>query len=379
LKKIAALILLAAANAAAADTSLLATLTNPVSVVFNNTYKGLVEENEKIAAADPRNSEKYLFAFLASATATLDVCVYDIEDPGAVTALLDAKSRGVRVRAVSEYDNAIDKEHAGQLHESFEQLRAAGIPVVIDKHAGLMHCKFVVADGERVWFASMNWTHNALYRDNNNNVFVRSREVAGVFEGQFRQVFEKHDLNRGAAGTTSPIRVGDAELTIRFSPEGGAQAAILDAVKSATNSIRFMVFAFTDRDLGNLIAKKKHDGLTVEGVFDECEIDTYSEFRWLAKQGVKEWRDGNQALLHHKVIIIDDETVCCGSYNFTKSAEHSNSEVSVIIRSHRIAAEYRAEFDRLTFAAEHNPPLPPYDHPACQHGGNREAAKPVPR
>jgi phosphatidylserine/phosphatidylglycerophosphate/cardiolipin synthase-like enzyme len=138
-----------------------------------------------------------------------------------------------------------------------------------------------------------------------------------------------------------------------------------------------MIFAFTDRDIGNLLAKKKRDGLTVEGVFDQCQIDRFSEFRWLGKQGVKEWMDGNQALLHHKVMVIDDRVVCCGSYNFTKSAEQHNNEVSAIIRSSRLAADYRAEFDRLVYAAEHNPPLPPYDHPACQH--EHEANQPVPR
>ncbi len=378
MKKFILLVLLAAASSRA-DSSLLDTLTNPVSIVFNNAYKGLYVDNEKIGAADPRNSDKYLFAFIASAKKTLDVCVYDIEDPGAVVALLDAKSRGVRVRVISEYDNTLDKTHGNVPQESYEHLRAAGIAVAAEKKSGLMHCKFAIADGTAVWFASMNWTHNALYRDNNNNVFVRSPEVAVIFQQEFDELFDNHKYNRGAAGTKKPVRVGDAEISIRFSPEGGVQASLLDALQHATNSIRFMIFTFTDRDIGNLMAKKKHAGLTVEGVFDECQIDRFSEFPWLGRQGVKEWHDGNQALLHHKVMILDDETVCCGSYNFSRSAERSNNEVSVIIRSRRIAAEYRAEFDRLVFAAEHNPPLPPYDHPACEHGSAHDAARPVPR
>ena len=38
------------------------------------------------------------------------------------------------------------------------------------------------------------------------------------------------------------------------------QKAILDALQRATNSIRFMVFAFTDREIGNLMAAKKKSG-----------------------------------------------------------------------------------------------------------------------
>ncbi len=365
----------------AADASLLATLTNPVSIVFNNAYKGTVEENEKAAAADPHSPVNYVLSLIASATGTLDVCVYDFSDPEIVAALLDSAGRGVQVRVVTETENTFDHENPGQLRESIQHLNAAKIPVVSDERGGLMHNKFIIADGRTVWFGSMNLTHNALFRDNNNSLFVRSAELAGVFERQFDHLFTKREFGVTDQLAAPPVvRVGDAEFTIHFSPDGGAQKAILAALAPATNSIRFMVFAFTDREIGGLLAKKKKAGLAVEGVFDECQIDQYSEFRWLGKQGVKEWPDGNQALLHHKVMIIDDRTVCCGSYNFTKSAEQKNNETSVILRSPRIAAEFRAEFDRLVYASEHNRPVPPYDHPACQHDrSHADANKPAPR
>ena len=367
-------------DARAAGPALFASLTNPVSVVFNNAYKGLVEDNEKICRADPHAPDKYFLSFIASAKKSLDVCVYDVSEPGAVAALLDAKSRGVNVRVVTESANTVYKEQGGRPRESILQFQAAQIPVVADNRQGLMHCKFIVADGAAVWFGSMNLTVGSIYRDNNNSLFVRSPELAAVFETEFKQLFEKNEFDHGAVGTTQPIRVGDTEFTVRFSPGGGAQAALLDAIRRATNSARFMIFTFTDREVGNLLAKKKQAGLTVEGVFDECQIDYLSEFRWLGKQGVKTWPDGNQALLHHKVMLLDDDTVCCGSYNFTRSAEGKNNEVLVVLRSRRIAAAYRAEFDRLVFAAEHNPPLPPYDSPACDHKQNSRAAnKPVPR
>lgn len=365
----------------AADISLIATLTNPVSVVFNNAYKGTVEENEKAAESDPHSPYKYVLSFIASATGTLDVCVYDFSDPEIVAALLDAAGRGIRVRIVTETENTLDHENPGQLRESIQHLNAAKIPLVSDERGGLMHNKFIIADGRHVWFGSMNLTHNALFRDNNNSLFVRSPELAAVFESQFERFFTRREF--GVADQPPPppvVRVGDSEFTLHFSPGGGAQKTVLGTLERATNSIRFMVFAFTDREIGGLLAKKKKAGLAIEGVFDECQIDQYSEFRWLGRQGVKEWADGNQALCHHKVMIIDGQTVCCGSYNFTKSAEQKNNEASVVIRSPRIAAEFRAEFDRLVYASEHNRPVPPYDHPACQHDRSRtDPNKPAPR
>ena len=51
--------------------------------------------------------------------------------------------------------------------------------------------------------------------------------------------------------------------------------------------------------------------------------------------------------MHHKVIIIDNEVVITGSYNFTVSAEKTNDENVVIFFDKKIAAYYTAEFQRV--------------------------------
>lgn len=352
-----------------------------VGVAFNPSYRGLIEDNEKAGAADPRQPVKLVRELLGSAKKSLDVCVYDVGDPGMIAALVAAKDRGVKVRVVTERDNTFERDVPGKVREFVGQLESAGVPLVTDLRSGLMHFKFVVADGEVVWFGSMNWTKGGLFRDNNNSVFVKSREVAEVFGRQFDSLFERKEFTRGIAGTTKPIRVGDAEISIHFSPQAGSQAATLAELGHAKSGVRFMVFAFTDRDIGNLLTKKIRAGVAVQGVFDQCQIDRYSEYRWMTKNGAKTWQDGNQSLMHHKTMLVDDEVVITGSYNFTKSAEQNNNEVLAVIRSPRVAQEYRAEFDRLVFAAENNGPLPPYDHPACQERGKQPAKpeQPVPR
>ena len=50
--------------------------------------------------------------------------------------------------------------------------------------------------------------------------------------------------------------------------------------------------------------------------------------------------------MHHKVIIIDDETVITGSYNYSKNAENSNDENILIIKNAKIASRYFKEFKR---------------------------------
>jgi phosphatidylserine/phosphatidylglycerophosphate/cardiolipin synthase-like enzyme len=57
-------------------------------------------------------------------------------------------------------------------------------------------------------------------------------------------------------------------------------------------------------------------------------------------------QDGNPGTFHHKVIVIDGETVVTGSLNFSENADSSNDENVVIIQNRAIAARYLEEFER---------------------------------
>ena len=74
--------------------------------------------------------------------------------------------------------------------------------------------------------------------------------------------------------------------------------------------------------------------------------------------------------MHEKTIIIDDQIVITGSFNFSNSAEHNNNENTLIIKSDEIAGTYNKEYEKLKFAALNNKNLPPYDHPACRGSAN---------
>ena len=55
---------------------------------------------------------------------------------------------------------------------------------------------------------------------------------------------------------------------------------------------------------------------------------------------------GNKAhrIFHNKVMIIDSDIVVTGSYNFTNSAEKSNAENMIILRSAPLAQQYYKNF-----------------------------------
>ena len=129
-----------------------------------------------------------------------------------------------------------------------------------------------------------------------------------------------------------------------------------------------MAFSFTDRGIGDVLLKRAAAGVDIEGIYDDCLVDRHSTFHALRMAGLLVRRDGNQALMHHKVFVIDGRTVITGSFNFSQNAESANNEACVIITGRSVAHRYLQEFSRLRTMARDNRNLPPYDHPACRRG-----------
>lgn len=345
--------------------------TQPIFVTFNNAYKMLSTENESIGRKDPKNSDKYFFSLIRSSKKTLDVAFFDIDDPGAIKAFIDAKRRGVNVRVVTDTDNTKDKENPSISRSAIEDLKSAGIPVIEDHKSSFMHHKFMIVDNKSVWLGSTNPTVNSMYHHNNNAVLIQSEKIAENYNVEFKRMFESEQFGPINFNMPNPVvNIEGQEIRTYFSPRGGSKQAIIEELKKAQKSIKFMAFSYTDKDMANIMIEKKKLGLSVEGAFDECLLGQSSVYYMLKAGKVFSMKDGNQALLHHKTIIIDNETVINGSFNFSKSAEERNNEDFVIIKSKSHASYFLKEYERVKNASLTHTNIPPYDHPACNRDDN---------
>lgn len=336
--------------------------TGPIRVFFNDTYGETIEKNEPKARKNPYNTDKSLYRIIRGARRTLDVAFYDLADEDVAEAFIAAKRRGVKVRVVTDSDNMVDIESA-RPRESLRMLKAAGIPVKEDKRSAIMHQKIVIADRQHVWTGSTNATVRSLYQHNNNAVLVRSEALANIYTRVFEQYQggffgppgELQQLVDGAG-----LTIGGMQVQPYFSPRGGGKAAVEAELQDARKSIKFMTFSLTDEQVGNILVKKDKGGVDVEGVFDRwLAAGEYSLFDKLKRRGLKVSKDGNQALMHHKVFVVDDEVVITGSFNYSKNAEASNNENFLIIRdAPHIARAYVSEFRKVQHAARYNKPPP---------------------
>ncbi len=287
--------------------------------------------------------EKRLVAKLTDAEERIDAALYDLDSVAVADALIEAHQRGLQVQIFTETDN---------IEKQIRRLQEVGISVNDDQDPdSYMHHKFVVIDERYVWTGSYNTTYNGAYKNNNNVIFIDSVPLAYNFAQEFRELFSRVRKPSGKVGAYSKVKLGDqTQISAYFSPKNETIPPLLKEIQSAEKSIHFMAFSFTHDTLGEAMRDRFKAGVDVQGVFEERQANNrYAEFDSMKKAGLPVLLDENRGAMHHKVIVIDGETVVTGSYNFSKNAETRNNENLLIIKGNReIAKAYLAEFAQIT-------------------------------
>ncbi|HLC05971.1 MAG TPA: phospholipase D-like domain-containing protein [Anaerolineales bacterium] len=273
---------------------------------------------------------------------SVDIAVYALNLGSVTDALLRADQRGVNVRLIIESDNASEPE--------VQALLGAGIPLRQDNRPALMHHKFVVIDGAEVWSGSMNLTVGAALHDDNNLLRIASAGLAKDFTREFDEMFVEDRFGALSSEDTPQGRltVAGVPVEVLFSPDDGVVERIISLIDGAQTSLEFAAFSFTSDALADHILAAAGRGVRVRGVMETSQASgSGSEYENLRASGLEVRPDGNPFNMHHKFLIIDQETVITGSYNFTISAEERNDENVLIIHDTGLAQSYLQEFLRL--------------------------------
>lgn len=279
--------------------------------------------------------EKALIAFIESASKTLDVCVYDLDLPAAAKALIAARQRNVKVRVIVAQENA---EKAYDVADELAQMEKLKMLTLAHNRSGLMHNKFMIADGERVWTGSYNFTRNCSYFNDNHAVVLESRELAENYETEWLEIFEKRHGKRFAYPTPHPeVVVGGTVIRNCFTPEDDVRGAIVAEMAKATNEIAMMAFSFADRDMTDAVRAALKRGVRPMILLDSgLAKHPGANTKELEAMGANV-RMSPGVRLHHKVIVIDRETVVLGSANFSSAAFDRNDENVLIVKAPHFA------------------------------------------
>ncbi len=294
---------------------------------------------DKSEAAAPMDA---LDRAVGQAASSIDLAAYELDLQPMAEALLAAADREVLVRIVAESDQAADG--------SLSQLEASGVPIVLDGRPSLMHDKFMVVDHTDVWTGSMNFTRHGVFDNNNNLVHLHSAAASDLYTHEFDEMFVQDRFSALSLEDPDrlPLAIAGGRVEIYFAPDDHPAQAVTAAVASARDQIEFLAFSFTSSAIAQALAERVQAGVNVRGVMEADQVNSLgSQYDPLRNAGVDVRLDGNPGLLHDKVIIIDRSIVITGSYNFSLSAETTNDENLVVIRSKAVAEWFEDEFERL--------------------------------
>ncbi len=260
---------------------------------------------------------------------SLDCAFFDLDNKQMINAF-SIKSEEIPVRIVIDHQN-----YEGQME---------GSSIKKAKGKQYMHNKFCVIDSKRVITGSVNPTTNELLKNKNNLLVIDSTTLASNYADEFEELWN------GVYAAGNPVltpQVVTETLIIEnyFCPEDNCQGHAIEALQQANESISFMTFSFTDKEIADVIMTKP---VSVRGIFDSrSAAGEGSQYERMQGFGFDVHKDAFKGTMHHKVFIIDNKTVITGSYNPTGSGNTRNDENMLIIHNEVVGRAFAREFEEL--------------------------------
>ncbi|OPY17551.1 MAG: Phospholipase D precursor [Syntrophus sp. PtaB.Bin075] len=141
--------------------------------------------------------------------------------------------------------------------------------------------------------------------------------------------------------------VDKAAIRVYFSPGGGGTEAIVQELDRASREIKVQAYSFTSRPIAGALLNAHRRGVKVDVILDKSNVSPkYGAADFTVNRGIPTFIDDQHSIAHNKIMIIDQETVITGSFNFTRAAEEKNAENLLIIREPGIASQYLDNWER---------------------------------
>ncbi|MGZ4332915.1 MAG: phospholipase D-like domain-containing protein [Gaiellaceae bacterium] len=331
-----------------------------------------VEVRTLIDGGQPAEQTAHALAeFVAAATQTLEIAVYDLHLPPELVeivggALRAAEKRGVAIRLAYNLDYAKDVPVPRPGDTNPEVMEGLPFPTeAIPGVPDLMHHKYVVRDATSVWTGSTNWTADSWTREENVIVTVDSPAVAARYREDFEQLWTTRIVARSGKVDTAPVD----GMRAWFCPGRGDKLAhrIAKAIGCAQRRVRIASPVISSAPILATLAQVASDGkVDLAGVVDATQIAEVFE-QW-HENGNAEWKapllrttltrapfsgkvttpyaPGSVHDYMHAKVTVADDTVFVGSFNLSHSGE-LNAENVLELQDPQIADRLAAFVDEV--------------------------------
>ncbi|MFF7752711.1 phospholipase D-like domain-containing protein [Streptomyces sp. NPDC007971] len=290
-----------------------------------------------VATAVPANAASYsafafsqsgsqptIYDFVNSATSTLDMTMYELEDTTAVNDLIALKNKGVTVRVV------LDRQHKTANNSAYTALKNAGVGVVWSPSAFVYtHQKTITVDGTKSLILTGNLT--AQY-------YTTSRDY-GVFDDDTRDVASIEKVfGADYAGTSVTPTDGDHLL---WSPTD-SRNRLVSVVDAATRTLDVEELELSDSTVVSAIVARAKAGVAVRVVLESPSSYAAQVSSIKAAGGkVVGYSDPNGFYIHAKAMVADyglsTQEVEAGSMNISSNSLSNNRELGLILTGTGVA------------------------------------------
>ncbi|MDQ3706984.1 MAG: phospholipase D-like domain-containing protein [Chloroflexota bacterium] len=326
--------------------------------------------------------------FFRTARKSIDIAIYSFslcpESRQIVHDALHEQMRaGVRVRIA--YDDKAGKDSTygpGPLGDYCDYntpsfVGTLGLPSrAVSGSRALMHHKYVIIDAgtpeARVWTGSLNWTDDGWEKQENNVIIVRSQQLAEYYRHDFEELWV--DGNLAPSGTmdsgedTVRYRGEPAHVLVNFSPGEGEwiDEAIANQIDRTEHKATLAFVVLTSSRILRAVQGLMMRNVPINGIYDEAQMEGV-KYQWslvpanhwkipafeeiiryaqlVGKKSTPYTENSPHDFMHNKIMVLDD-VVITGSYNFSRHAQQ-NAENSLIIKSAALAETYNEYLESL--------------------------------
>lgn len=280
---------------------------------------------------EPDDGVDAILQAIASARSSVDLVIYELEDPAVEQALAGAQARGVTVRVMLDNLNNFGR-HPNQ--DAFDFLTKANVPVEWSpKYFALTHEKALVVDGARALIMTFNLVPK--YYASSRDFAIKDSDPADV--SAIESAFDS-DWNSKKQNAPS----GD---DLVWSP--GSADTLLSLIASATSTLDIYNEEMADPRVVQALEDAASRGVSVR-------VDMTYETSWkaalsaLAKAGVsvRTYASTAKFYIHAKAIIADGREAFVGSENFSEQSLDYNRELGILLVKSSILASLENTFNR---------------------------------
>jgi phosphatidylserine/phosphatidylglycerophosphate/cardiolipin synthase-like enzyme len=228
----------------------------------------------------------------------------------------------------------------------------------------LMHNKYVIRDRASADAAlltgSTNFTTDSWSLQENNLITLHSHELAAFYATDFEQLWSRGKITESTGyRDTGTVHVAGVPVTVAFTPGESATIvhAVVNAIEIAKTRLSIAAMVMSSGPICAAVCEAIDRGVPIIGLYDGPQMDTVLR-QWteagvgadkvnswhkiaarLARKESIPYAPGSPHNFMHDKLIVADDVVVAGSFNFSNHAR-SNAENTLLIKDKAIADAY---------------------------------------